>query len=889
MSAASGLNNERSARHKPVTRKPKKRAHTPVMRQFFAAKAECPDAILFFRLGDFYEMFYDDAVRAAELLELTLTSRGKGPDGERIPMAGVPHHAAAGYLARLLAAGERVALCEQMADPSQVKGVVPRQIVRVVTPGLCHDPASLDARTNNYLTAVVAEGEDGEGESVALASLDISTGELEVSRAASQTELISELLRLEPREIILNDRLEDSSWLQLACAGLAQHLPQTSVRRRLEPEVRSHWPEPASWLADASNAEQRAVSLALGYAQESLRGADVTIHRASRGGIDASLALDDAAVRNLELVKTLRGERHGSLLAHLDHTMTALGARALRKRMLAPSQSLAQIHAWSSAVEQLFVDGRARNAIREALRSVRDIERLAVRAEMALAHPRDLAALRASLEATRTLARIDIACVREQFGQLDLCDDIRDLLDTELAAEPPVAASGPGVIRAGVSATLDELRELAASGKEFVARLEERERQRTGIGSLKIKYTRVFGYYLEVTKSNLGSVPDDYQRKQTIANGERYITEELNELQDKILSAQDRALKLEVELFAKMRAKVGAAATRLHALASQIAAIDVAAALAEVAVLHDYVRPQMHAEKAIELVQSRHPIVETLLPAGSFIANDISLDVAGERFAMITGPNMAGKSTVMRQVALAVVMAQMGGFVAARQARIGVVDRILTRVGASDSIAHGQSTFMVEMTETASILKQASERSLVIVDEIGRGTSTYDGLAIAWAVAEYLHETTGCMTLFATHYHELCTLASKAPGSLVNLHVAATSEGQRMVFVHELRRGSASRSYGVDVARLAGLPSAVLARAQALLSSFESEKKRGLVQGELFAPQAAKTSAGQAEGSAASEVQRVRDSLGSIDLNEVTPIDAWHLLRELQQKLSIES
>ncbi len=850
------------------------------MRQFFAAKADCPDAILFFRLGDFYEMFYDDAVRVAELLELTLTSRGKGPDGERIPMAGVPHHAAAGYIAKLLAAGERVAICEQMAEPSQVKGVVPRQIVRVVTPGLCHDPTSLDARTNNYLTAVARIA----GE-VAIASLDVSTGELEVTSVRTQAELLSELLRIEPREILLDESERESDWLAQACAELDKHLPNTVTRQRPFAANRQDWPPSASWLARASDPERLAAAAALGYATESARGEAVHIHSAKRGDRQQSLVLDDAAVRNLELVRTLRGERVGSLLDHLDKTMTAVGARALRRRLLAPSQNLQEVREWANFVSALKDEGATRKAIRDSLREVRDLERLAVRAELAMASPRDLAALRASLKAIRDVSAVPLGRVSTHFEGVDLCLDLLRNLEQQLADEPPVTTASGGAIRDNVSATLDELRELAAHGKDVVAKMEARERQQTGIGSLKIKYTRVFGYYLEVTKSNLAAVPAHYQRKQTIANGERYITEELAELQDRILSAQDRALKLEAELFAELRATVGSAATRLHALARCVAELDIHAALAEVAVQHDYVKPTLCDTSSIDLKQSRHPIVEKLLPTGSFIANDIALDVNAARFAMITGPNMAGKSTVMRQVALSVIMAQMGAFVPAREATIGIVDRIHTRVGASDSIAHGQSTFMVEMTETATILQNATKRSLVIVDEVGRGTSTYDGLAIAWAVAEYLHNEVGCMTLFATHYHELCKLANPVAGTLLNMHVAARHEAGRMLFVHELRPGSTSRSYGVEVARLAGLPKGVVDRAQSLLGSFEPVK-----QPERVPPQPSQAELFAAEPETYDEELRALDKartvLSKIPLDETSPIDAWHALREIQSILT---
>ncbi|MBX3269995.1 MAG: DNA mismatch repair protein MutS [Sandaracinaceae bacterium] len=860
--------------------------HTPVMQQFFAAKGDYPDALLFFRMGDFYELFYDDAIVAAQALEITLTSRGKDKRGEEIPMAGVPHHAAAGYLARLLEQGFKVAICEQLADPSTVKGIVPRGVVRVVTPGLTLEADSLDARADNLLVAVTGEGPFG------LAALELSRSELRACVLGDEAALLAELVRLEPRELLLEAELATLR------GALARLLPKAAVRAAPPPidedpdaALRALLAEEEAprALREVEPAGRAAALAALRYAQAAQPGARVRVARLDRYDPHDRLILDDVAVRNLELVRTLRGDRAGSLLHLLDDARTAMGARALRRRLLAPLRELAAIRRRHDAVEALVLDAALRRALRDALDRVADLERLATRAELGLASPHELGAIRGSLvaahEIASTLAEHGQRSTDDALGRLEAverCEELIGLLETALVETPPLVATQGGVIAAGVSADLDELRSLSSSEKDVLLQLEQRERERTGIGSLKIKYTKVFGYYIEVTRANLHLVPDGYRRKQTIAGGERYVIEELEALESKILEADERARALELSLFEDLRARVAAEADPLRALGRALADLDVHAALAEVAHRFGYVRPDLDDGVALALEEARHPVVERIAEAGSFVPNDVALDADGARLMIITGPNMAGKSTTMRQVALAVILAQMGAFVPAARARIGVVDRVFTRVGASDDLARGQSTFMVEMRETATILREATRRSLVILDEIGRGTSTYDGLAIAWAVAEHLHRAIGCRAMFATHYHELCELAELEDG-VVAYNVAAREYGDDVVFLHKLVEGATNRSYGVAVARLAGVAEIVLARARAILADLEAgaplpggraASLRGRAQLELFAPPAA-----------AREPSALERTLRELDVDRLRPLDALVTLARLKDML----
>ncbi len=866
---------------------PKKKTHTPVMLQFLAAKEQYPDAILFFRLGDFYEMFFDDALRVAELLGITQTFRGTAPNGDKIPMAGVPHHAASSYITRLLKLGQKVAICEQMADPRTVKGVVPREVVRVVTPALCLDEDALEAKEDNYLVAL-AQGEEGFG----LAAFEMTTGNLRACLLPDEAATIAELVRLDARELVLPGEgiaaleraVQDA---ELSAAIRREDLETAGV---LDAVIKDD-----QTALEASAVVREAAARALAYAQVAQPGTELVVQRFGRYDPRSYLVLDEVAVRNLELVRTLGGEKKGALLRFLDETRTAMGARMLRRRLLAPLTDVAAIRRRHDRVDAFFRDGTLRDEVRLALRGMPDLERLATRAVAKVAAPRDLASVREALRRVRALsdvlaqaAGLDDALV----GLLpkDCADSVRERLELELVDEPPAVARDGGILREGVCADLDEFRRLRAGAKDVLLELEQRERKRTGIASLKVKFNKVFGYFLEVTKSNLANVPDDYVRKQTIANGERYITEELQELQERISSADEQAKAREDALFTALRDVVAGEALALRSLASQVAALDVNAGLAEVSHHHDYCRPVVDEGRVIALEEARHPVVERLVDAGTFVPNDVLLDVEGERLMVITGPNMSGKSTVMRQVALIAIMAQAGAFVPARSARIGQIDRVFTRVGASDNLGAGQSTFMVEMREAAEILRGATDRSLVILDEIGRGTSTYDGLAIAWAIAEHLHDAVGCRGMFATHYHELCDLEAVCPGA-ANYNVAAKEYGEDVVFLHRLVPGGANRSYGVAVARLAGLPAIVLARAKALLGELESGAalpsgtharvrpldQQGRAQLELFAA-----------APPPPEPSAVLDTLAALEPDRMTPVDALVALSRLRQMLEAE-
>jgi DNA mismatch repair protein MutS len=864
--------------------------HTPVMKQYFAAKATHPDAIMFFRLGDFYEMFYDDAIAASKALDLTLTSRNKGAVDE-VPMAGVPYHAAHGYIARLLAKGYKVAICEQMADPSKTKGIVPREVVRVITPGLITESDQLDARQNVFLAGVEADG-DGFG----IALFDLSTGELRASRVDSGSDLMGEVARAAPREVLLGVLPAE------ARSALAQVLGATPVRDdgALSPA------DGRGILAGVVGDEELAIALrsmppaalvaaarVVRFAQSCSPGQKLPIRRIESWDSRKLLVLDDVAQKHLELVAAADGGKTGSLLSIIDVTCTPGGARMLRRRLLAPLLDVGPIRRRHDAVGLLVSHPAARAELRTALEQVGDLERLAVRASLQEATPKELGTLRNSLAALpavlAAMASVPDPAAAEILGvagePVDALPELLARLTAALVDRPPALAREPGIFRDGFDAALDESRLLQSNGSRVLAELEARLRVETGAANLKVKYTRVFGHYIEVTGKHLGKVPPEWRRKQTVAGAERFTNEELDSLSDRMLHAEDRAKEQEAALYKALLAEVARAAPRVHRLAQRVSDWDVHAALADVAHRHDYVRPDIDADLALELVDSRHPVVEKLAAAGQFVPNDVRLDVDTERLWLVTGPNMSGKSTLMRQVALIVILAQMGGFVPARSAKIGLVDRILSRVGASDNVARGESTFMVEMRETSSILRSASRRSLVILDEIGRGTSTYDGLAIAWAVAEHLHDVVQCRALFATHYHELTELVKQAKYA-ANYSVSARELGDDIVFLHKLQTGAASRSYGVAVARLAGLPESVLSRAKAILNSLESagalpggapatlrrREKSGRVQLDLF---------GGPEPDAPAKHPAL-ETLRALEPERLTPLDALQLIMKLK-------
>ncbi len=865
---------------------------TPVMRQYHDAKQAYPDAILFFRLGDFYEMFHDDAVVASRVLDLTLTSRNKG-DPNEVPMAGVPHHAAAGYVAKLLAAGYKVAICEQMADPSKVKGIVPREVVRVVTPGLVTSEEQIEPRANHYLASIdFAAGAHG------LALLDLSTGELlACALTDASASIVAEVARVEPRELILS---ADAEPLRPA---LAQVLAQSTVRNDQPIDEAEALRAVGEVIGPSEAADARstlhpaaflAAARALRLAASCNPGTPLPVRRIVPFDPSSSLQIDEVAQMHLEIVHAADGSKKGSLLSVIDRTRTPSGARLLRRWLLAPLLDVGAIRRRQDAVEAFVNDAVTRGSLREVLSRVGDIERLAVRAVLKEATPRDLGALRDSLaEAPRAVDLVKAlsdadarAVLGLGAGQVDLVEDLRALLTAALVDRPPALAREGGIFRDGYDAVLDETSTLQRQGADLIVALESELRASTGIPTLKIRFTRVFGWYIEITRSNVQKVPATWRRKQTVAGGERFTNDELDELADKLLHAEERHGEREAQLLRDLVERTAACAERLRALAALLARWDVFASLADVAHSLDYCRPEVDDSEVLAIEDGRHPVVEQLAAAGRFVPNDIKLDTAGERLWLVTGPNMAGKSTLMRLVAHIVILAQLGSFVPARQARIGMADRILSRVGASDNVSRGESTFMVEMRESASILRKATQRSLVILDEIGRGTSTYDGLAIAWAVAEHLHDTIRCRALFATHYHELTELTNVSPHA-ANYSVSARERGDDVVFLYKLVKGAASRSYGVAVARLAGLPEVVLARAKAILASLESgaalpggryatlrgRSRAGGVQLDLF---------GGAPEPESAEPHPALELIRSVDPDRLTPIEALQLVAKLK-------
>ena len=796
---------------------------TPVMQQYRDIKARHPQTILFFRMGDFYEMFEDDAKLAARELGLTLTSRNNGSAAE-VPLAGVPVKAATEYLRRLIANGHRVAICEQIEDPKQAKGVVRRAVVETVTPGTVLSEDWLARNRNNYLVAV-----DPRGAEAGIATLDITTGEL-ILEVVSAAEIEPALARYEAREVVLP-------------ADTALATPVTTVTAReaweFDPELaredllRTYSIASLDGLGIAGEDRPAlgAAGALLRYARELKPGglphlAHPRIVR--RGDV---LPLDEMTRRNLELVEALRAGEVAepvTLLAVIDRTLTPMGGRLLRRWLLAPLVDPAAINARLDAVQVLVGDSRGRDRLRAALDGVRDLERLAGRAALGRANPRELGALRDSILRLPDVAgavaglegRNRSTLIESSAHDFDLLTDLGEELDRALVERPPAQLDESDALKPGFDRELDELRDARDGGKQYIAALQARERERTGIGSLKVGFNKVFGYYIEVTHAHRERVPGDYERRQTLTGAERFVTADLKEYEARVLGAEERIATREAELVDALRRRVAAAIGRVQASAAQLARLDVWAALADVAERERYVRPDVNARFGLELEGSRHPVVERMMARETFIPNDIVLDEAG-RVILLTGPNMAGKSTLLRQVGLCVLLAQMGSFVPCRRAVIGVVDRLFTRVGASDNLVRGQSTFMVEMSETSAILHAATGRSLVLLDEIGRGTSTYDGVAIAWAVTECLHNSIGCKTIFATHYHELTQLTEELEHAR-NFNVAVREVGDEIVFLHRLEPGGADRSYGIHVGRLAGLPDPVVARAWHVLKLLEA-------------------------------------------------------------------
>jgi DNA mismatch repair protein MutS len=850
-------------------------------------KAQHRDAILFYRVGDFYEMFNEDAELAAKILDITLTSRGDG-----VPLAGVPVKAAGEYLRQLVSAGHRVAICEQVEDPRLARGLVRREVVETVTPGALLQDGWVAGSRNNWIVAVSRGGRDPAGEDIGLAAIDLSTGQFTLE-STGQLGLEEALSRLSPAEIVTpsGDPPPQGSALPLTTPRepweFDSALAGEEIARRFELASLD-----GLGLGPGDHLALGAAGALLRYLTELQPAGLPHLARPVIRRGERFLWLDEMTRRNLELVEPLRaGVRGCTLLETLDATLTPMGARLLRQWTLSPLSQPEAIQHRLDAVEVMVSDARGRARLREALDGVRDLERLAGRAAAGRATPREMGALRDSFQrlpdiagALTQLAGATLPdgqrsqALLDAVEELDLLPDLATQLEAALADRLPVTLGDGEIIRPGYDEGLDQLRSLRDGGRQYIASLQQRERERTGIGSLKVGFNKVFGYYLEVTHTHAARIPSDYERRQTLATAERYVTPELKEYEERVLGAEERIASREAELFGALRAAVGRVISRIQQTARVVARLDVWAGLADIAVRNHYVRPGITAEYDLVLRQCRHPVIERMMPRESFIPNDARFTEA-ERVGLVTGPNMAGKSTILRQIGLCVVMAQLGSFVPATEAVIGVIDRLFTRVGASDNLAGGQSTFMVEMSETSAILHNATARSLVLLDEIGRGTSTYDGVAIAWAVTEHLHDRVGCKTMFATHYHELMQLPERLQHAR-NFNVAVREAGDTVVFLHRLEPGGTNRSYGIHVGRLAGLPTPVVTRAREILATLEGEHR--MVPG---APPEASRDPGQlalfSEGPAPDPMV---EELRSIDVNALTPLEALNRLADFKRR-----
>jgi DNA mismatch repair protein MutS len=882
------------------------------MRQYFDAKRQHRDAIVFFRMGDFYEMFYEDALVAAKALDLTLTSRSKDASGTAIPMCGVPYHAVDAYLARLVRKGFRVALCEQVEDPRKARGLVRREVVRVVSPGTLTDTTYLDAREPAFIMSIVAV-EPGaappRGRGVPLAGvalMDLSTGEFTAAEYEGPDGLQAlgdEIAVLRPREIVVPaesrvaDLIPEIARLELPVTSCDPSVFEPArARQALLDQLRAGGLE--GFGLDARPNAARAAGALVSHLRDTQKADLAHVRAIGLRVASEALVIDPVTLRHLEVLHGAEGRPEGSLLHEIDRTVTAMGGRLLRAWLVRPLVTLERIRDRLDAVEDLAFRATDRGRIRDTLRSIQDLERLVARVALGTTGPREMAALARSCAAVpplkQALEGLAAPLLQSLRAELDELTDVRHLIDRTLVDDPPVHAREGGFARDGLDTELDELRRISRSGRQVIAEMEERERARTGIATLKVRFNRVFGYYIEVSRANLHAVPDDYQRKQTIAGGERFTTPALKEHEERVLGADERILERELDIFESLRARVAAEAPRIQDTARALAALDVLAGLAETAAVANYTKPHVHDGDELVVTDARHPVVERFARDG-FVPNDVELDTRTRQLVIVTGPNMGGKSTYLRQVALLPLMAQIGSFVPARQAKVPIVDRIFARVGASDNIARGQSTFMVEMQETSHILHTATSRSLVVLDEIGRGTATFDGLSIAWAVAEYLATNARARpkTLFATHYHELTDLADAVPG-VVNAHVSAREWQDEIVFLRKIVPGRSDRSYGIQVARLAGLPEAVVTRAREILIGLErDELSRGGrptlsgTQGDprtsqlgLFStPGAEESRSPVTPGPSPELLQRIRNT----DMDETSPRQAWDLLAELKR------
>ena len=865
---------------------------TPMMQQYLDIKEQYKDCILFFRLGDFYEMFFSDAEIASRELEITLTGKDCGLD-ERAPMCGVPFHSADGYVARLISKGFKVAICEQVEDPATAKGLVKRDVIKVVTPGTVTDIAMLDDRKNNYLMSIYKNGNF-----YGIAAVDITTGEFNTTRITwgnTKGKLLDEIAKYLPSELVVNSEFNKD------CEFLAQLSIRFNIYITVLEDSIFEYGVSSDILKSQFTDLQRNVTeydISINAAGALLKYLEATqkvslshIQSFNSYNIEEYMVLDAATRRNLELTETMREKsKRGSLLWVLDKTMTSMGGRLIRKWIEQPLVNLGDIKLRLNAVDEFKNKFMARVETRELLKRVYDIERLMGKVVLGSVNCRDLIALKNSINQIpyikNILKEFEAQYNKDCFEQLDSLEDVNNLIEASIIDEPPITIKDGGIIKAGYNEEVDKLRLASTQGKNWIATIEAAQREKTGIKNLKVGFNKVFGYFIEVTKSYFSLVPAEYIRKQTLANCERYITPELKEIEETILGAEEKIVQLEYSIFLEIKEAIAVHITRIKSTAKALAELDALASLAEVADRENYCMPEVTDGDEIQIVDGRHPVVEKMVDKSSFVPNDTVLDMEEDRLAIITGPNMAGKSTYMRQTALIVLMAQIGSFVPATTAKIGLVDRIFTRVGASDDLASGQSTFMVEMSEVANILKNATKNSLLILDEIGRGTSTFDGLSIAWAVIEYIvnKEKLGCRTLFATHYHELTELEGKLPG-IKNYCITVKEKGDDVIFLRKIIRGGADGSYGIQVARLAGVPLDVIDRAKEILVELDAAdvnkngkpqktKKQFDGQMDLFAA-AAK----------ASQNNDVLEEIKKIDLSRLTPIDAMNILYDLQRKM----
>ncbi|MFB3926408.1 MAG: DNA mismatch repair protein MutS [Syntrophales bacterium] len=865
---------------------------TPAMKQYLELKEKHRDCILFFRIGDFYEMFFEDAIVASKVLEITLTSRNKGKE-DSIPLCGVPHHSASSYIARLIENGFKVAVCEQLEDPSESKGIVKRGVVRVITPGLLIDDDQLPAKENNFLAALSIKGNV-----TGLAFIDISTGDFRVAESEDVDFFLHELASLEIRELIVSENLRGKALLKKISSGinncLVNYFPPDYFDEH-DAMARLTDTFPADVLSGVEYEKHPALAAAAGavlrYVAQTQNDSLRHITRIEWHRSGNYLVLDENARRNLELFATIQdGRKTGSLFHTLDETVTPMGGRRLRWWLRYPLVEVEKIRERLSAVFEIKVHHLLREELRKNLSSMADLQRLASRVSMGAANARDLVALKASLQFVpplrKLLGGLNSPLIRSIFTGLDEMHDVVEFIDRAILDDPLPTLRDGGMIKKGYDEELDNLISITRDGKQWIASMEERERKKTGINSLKIGFNSVFGYYIEVTRANAHLVPDDYVRKQTLVNAERYINPELKGYEETVLNADEKKKEREYRLFLEVRARIAGEIRRIQATASFLADLDALVSLAEAAEKYSYCCPQVDEEERIDIRDGRHPVVERMTISEGFVPNDTYIDCDLQRCLIITGPNMAGKSTYIRQVALIVLMAQMGSFVPASEARIGIVDRIFTRVGASDSLARGQSTFMVEMMEVAEILKQATRKSLILLDEVGRGTSTFDGLSIAWAVAEFIHDSKelSARTLFATHYHQLMDMALTKEG-IKNYHVAVREWGEKIIFLRKILEGGTNKSYGIQVAQLAGVPERVILRAKEILENLERGEFDETGMPRIARPKGTERARQEPLSLFISDEDRIIRDISEIDILNMTPLDALNKISEWKEML----